>query len=139
MPHKKHPLSKEERNRLYYLAHKQEFIERSRERRSRGLDQKNSLTERKSSIKRKYGLDWEEFERAFYNAGGKCEICEKKLALVTLKGDGQESASVDHCHESGKVRGVLCRYCNVALGHFRDSRLHLSKAIQYLDKHDALG
>ncbi len=133
---KKHPLSKAERNRIYYLEHKQEFIERSRERRSRGLDQKNPLTERKSSIKRKYGIEWEEFEIAYNNAKGLCEICSKSLEIWTTKGDGKESASVDHCHTTGKVRGILCRHCNVALGHFKDSRLHLLKAVEYLDTHD---
>ncbi|MFN7883614.1 MAG: endonuclease domain-containing protein [bacterium] len=47
-----------------------------------------------------------------------------------------ETAYVDHDHTTGKVRGVLCRVCNVALGGFKDSRLHLEKAIQYLDKYE---
>ncbi len=139
MAQKKHPLPKAERNRLYYLENKQAFLERSRTRRAQGLDQRDPLVERKSSIKRKYGVDWDTFETAYNKANGKCEICEKPLQLVSIKGDEVESACVDHSHTTGKIRGVLCRNCNIALGHFKDSRLHLLKAIDYLDSHDSHG
>lgn len=43
---------------------------------------------------------------------------------------------MDHDHITGTVRGLLCRVCNIGLGHFKDSRLHLKKAMEYLDKHD---
>lgn len=129
----------QERRHQYYLKNKEKFFKKSTERRLAGLDKKNPLVERKSSIKRKYGIEWEEFERAYIHSQGKCEICQKPLALVTIKGDGQESASIDHCHTTGKIRGILCRHCNVALGHFRDSRLHLENAIKYLDTHDSFG
>lgn len=39
---------------------------------------------------------------------------------------------VDHCHISGKIRGLLCRDCNIGLGYFRDSEENLAKAIVYL-------
>ena len=55
------------------------------------------------------------------------------------KSDEVESASIDHCHVTGKIRGVLCRNCNVALGHFKDSRLHLKAALTYLDTHGING
>ena len=68
------------------------------------------------------------------DAQGRCEICSKPLSLMTSP--DTETAYVDHCHDTGKVRGVLCRVCNVALGALKDSRLHLQKAIDYLDKYD---
>ena len=95
MAQKKHPLPKAERNRLYYLENKQAFLERSRTRRAQGLDQRDPLVERKSSIKRKYGVDWDTFETAYNKANGKCEICEKPLQLVSIKGDEVESALND--------------------------------------------
>jgi hypothetical protein len=87
---------------------------------------------RKLAVKYKYNLEWEEYEALYLKANGCCEICEKPLSLMVDK--TKETAYVDHCHATKKVRGILCRVCNVALGHFRDSRLHLTKALKYLDE-----
>jgi Recombination endonuclease VII len=51
-----------------------------------------------------------------------CEICGEGGALV-----------VDHCHLTGRVRGLLCaRHCNLMLGHARDNTTVLARAIEYL-------
>jgi len=39
---------------------------------------------------------------------------------------------IDHCHEKGHVRGLLCYHCNIGLGHFKDNTLWLQRAIEYL-------
>jgi hypothetical protein len=57
-----------------------------------------------------------------------CEACEK---LFTRVGDNH----VDHCHDTGKVRGVLCFNCNAALGHLKDDSTRLQLLIKYLSKH----
>lgn len=95
---------------------------------------RNPLSVRKLAVKYKYGLEWEQYEKMLADAQGRCEICSKPLSLMTSP--DTETAYVDHCHDTGKVRGVLCRVCNVALGALKDSRLHLQKAIDYLDKYD---
>ena len=51
-----------------------------------------------------------------------CAICGKTSQLVG-----------DHCHKSGKPRGILCRNCNLAIGNFFDSVTYLKKAIKYLE------
>ncbi len=56
--------------------------------------------------------------------GAKCAIC----------GFGG-SLKVDHEHTSGKIRGVLCHNCNVAIGHMRDDPTRLRAAAQYLELH----
>jgi hypothetical protein len=56
-------------------------------------------------------------------AGGLCEICQERPA-----------AHVDHDHETGKVRGVLCFSCNGGLGQFRDRVDIMLKAITYLER-----
>lgn len=91
------------------------------------------LEVRKLAIKYKYGLEWADYERMHTENEGRCEICQAPLSL--LKAADTETAYVDHCHTSGKVRGLLCNPCNRGLGYFRDSRLHLQKAMEYLDKH----
>ena len=54
---------------------------------------------------------------------GKCAICR----LVCIK-----SLAVDHCHKTGKIRGLLCMRCNTALGMFKDDPSLLLRAIEYL-------
>jgi protein-arginine kinase activator protein McsA len=56
---------------------------------------------------------------------GQCAIC-KKVQARTLH--------VDHCHNSSKVRGLLCQKCNMAIGLFNDNSDLLKKAIKYLSK-----
>jgi hypothetical protein len=56
--------------------------------------------------------------------GGVCAIC-------SLRPDSKE-LSVDHCHETGRVRGLLCHYCNLAIGLFRDRQELLLAAAAYL-------
>lgn len=55
---------------------------------------------------------------------GKCAICEARLSKPHL----------DHCHQTGYVRGVLCPNCNVGIGHFRDNPELLHKAVAYLER-----
>lgn len=76
-------------------------------------------------MKNLYGLSFDEYMRMVESQGGKCAICGKKLS-------GVRGVNIDHCHKTGKVRGLLCRSCNLGLGFFRDNNDILDKAIQYL-------
>lgn len=58
--------------------------------------------------------------------GGKCAIC---------KSAGSGKLHVDHCHESGKVRQLLCNTCNGGLGLFKDNPELMRVAAQYVEKH----
>lgn len=64
----------------------------------------------------------------FENQKGCCAVCQQKL-------DQGKHTCVDHCHETGNVRGLLCTNCNVALGHFKDSITLIESAIRYLKGH----
>jgi hypothetical protein len=76
---------------------------------------------------RKYGLTEAEFDVLLSAQGGKCSVCG------VLFGDAKaDRPHVDHCHTTGRVRGLLCHHCNTGLGHFRDSPETLQAAIQYL-------
>lgn len=70
----------------------------------------------------KYGITREEYERLVDKQSNKCKICNKVAKL-----------SIDHCHESGVVRGLLCTQCNSGLGLFKDNTEFLSSAIEYLN------
>jgi len=74
--------------------------------------------EKARRIKREYGITLEDYEK---HLGSPCDIC------------GDDSLHLDHCHETGLVRGGLCARCNHMLGHARDNTDILSKAIKYLE------
>lgn len=61
---------------------------------------------------------------------GGCAICKSKVS------GGKGAFHVDHCHKTGKIRGLLCHFCNVGLGVFKDDVKTLSVAIAYLKKNE---
>lgn len=62
---------------------------------------------------------------------GKCKICSSSDSHRT---GTKYNLFVDHCHATGKVRGLLCHHCNAGLGHLKDSKEILERAIRYLDE-----
>lgn len=82
-------------------------------------------------LKRKYALD--DAALAEIHAISNCEICGQSVtakALIHRKQMGNKT--VDHCHTTGQVRGVLCENCNKGLGLFKDSPERLLSAARYL-------
>ena len=90
---------------------------------SRGLDGYY----KKADLKKTYGITIEEYKKMLYVQNGVCAICEKECV-------SGRNLAVDHCHETGNIRGLLCSNCNPGLGHFKDSIKLLDRAIQYLSK-----
>lgn len=70
-------------------------------------------------------------------AGNKCQICGSKSSDYVCSITGNKPTkklAVDHCHKTGRLRGILCLSCNVALGHLKDDISLLKSAIVYLNK-----
>jgi len=83
--------------------------------------------QRYKEIWKKYKITKDEFERLERSQGYKCACCGKsKERGVNLV--------VDHCHESGGVRGLLCRNCNSGIGKLGDTKEGVFKALRYLEK-----
>lgn len=74
-------------------------------------------------LRRRYGIGLDDKLRLIDKQCGKCAICAVPL---------NQSSHLDHCHVSGKIRGVLCRDCNIGLGHFDHNREKLILAAKYL-------
>jgi hypothetical protein len=72
----------------------------------------------------RYGLTDEEFVRMVDEQEGRCAICGAEPDVLV----------VDHCHETDVVRGLLCRWCNVGLGMFREDLSALERAHSYLER-----
>lgn len=85
--------------------------------------------ERAKELGRKYlyGLQPGEYDRMLQEQNGRCAICKTDYPKGRSK-----SFHVDHCHETGKVRGLLCHGCNVSIGHFNHDVEVLQSAIRYL-------
>jgi hypothetical protein len=82
--------------------------------------------ERKPNDLKKYGLTSVEYTAMFNSQGGKCWICQQRSFRKAL--------AVDHCHQTGRVRGLLCSRCNYGLGVFFDAPGRLRRAAEYLER-----
>lgn len=88
----------------------------------------NKTRQRGLDIKRKYDLDYAEYENMVCLQGNCCAICKEPF-LENLW------PCVDHDHVSGKVRGILCHMCNLALGNAKDNPEILRTMAAYLEVH----
>ena len=78
---------------------------------------------------KRYGLELSELERMTAEQGGTCAICRDAFPA------NPKHCHVDHCHDTGKVRGLLCILCNLMLGKARDRPDVLIRAAEYLRAH----
>lgn len=78
---------------------------------------------------KKYGITWEDYRQILDDQQGVCAICQIECSTG-------KNLAVDHCHETGEVRGLLCSNCNTAIGKFKDSTKNLQRAIDYLQRKD---
>jgi hypothetical protein len=91
---------------------------------------------RENSLKKTYGITVELYAAMVAEQGGHCAICGQPESR--FRGSCAIELAVDHCHNSGLVRGLLCGRCNTALGLMRDDVQVLQKAIDYLSKFENL-
>lgn len=121
-----------ERNRLWRERNRVAFNKKRSEKRRndpvwreaqnakrRGRDQRHH------QLKTHYGITQAHYDAMLAAQGNKCGICGD---------DPKETLCVDHCHSSGKVRGLLCRKCNTGLGCFKDDLSLFGSAVRYLEK-----
>ena len=79
-------------------------------------------------LKRSYGITLNEYNQMLADQNHKCITCG-----TTEPGGKHGKFMVDHSHITGKVRGLLCKSCNIALGEVKDNRQTLQKMIEYLN------
>lgn len=94
---------------------------------------------RRYKLKEKYGITPQDYDNMYIEQGGRCKICGIHQSEILYNEPSKYTPNslnmlvVDHNHTTGKVRGLLCRVCNVGLGHFKDSKELLIIAIKYLE------
>lgn len=89
--------------------------------------EKGKAANKRAQIKHCYGITFVEYNKIFEQQNGRCVICGKHQSRLT------QCLSVDHNHKTGKVRGLLCKYCNFGIS-FIDNKKFMKKAINYLEK-----
>lgn len=91
------------------------------------LDRKlNPDKYKNQDLKKVFGITLIEYKLMLENQQHKCKICNKH------KNEFKKQLAVDHCHSTGRIRGLLCEKCNVGLGSFKDNIEVLTQAIEYL-------
>ncbi len=86
-------------------------------------------------LKTRFGLTLEDYNKMMALQNNCCAICgEEETARHNFSNNTQRLA-VDHCHVTGKIRGLLCMDCNRGLGKFHDDPNRIEKAIEYLKRH----
>ncbi len=119
---KKHPELKKVRNERYREKHKEKVLAMTREWRKN-----NPEVVRKHNLKKYFGLTVQDYDDMYIGQGGCCAICGTHQSRLKLR------LAVDHCHDTGKIRGLLCGSCNTALGLLKDNPDVLYNAIKYLE------
>jgi hypothetical protein len=74
----------------------------------------------------KYGMSLDDFDTMLASQGNKCAICKSEK-------HNSKNWMIDHDHETGEIRGILCHGCNIGLGGFRDNPDSLMSAVDYLN------
>jgi Recombination endonuclease VII len=112
-------------NRVYGAANRDRINETRRSRYEHDVECRERIlaSAARSRLKVKYGLSWEDYQKLLALQDGRCGIC----------GEESDKLCVDHCHETGAVRGLLCPRCNSGTGFFRDDPKRTRAATRYLE------
>lgn len=116
----------------YYQRNRDKVRSKCRERYANNVNGYADRVRRETKnrkMKVRYGISYKEYETLYQKAKGCCEICG------TLK----DRLDIDHCHNTGKIRGVLCNSCNTGLGLFKDNAETLENAGKYLRHNEPKG
>jgi hypothetical protein len=93
-------------------------------------------TSRKNNYAKNFGITIEDYNKLYEQQGGRCKGCKRTLA-ETVRGKRKTAKflSVDHCHKTGTVRGLLCTNCNTGLGMFEENPEFLRSMATYIEDH----
>lgn len=139
---KEQPERVREAKRRYYERNKEKVKAAAKENRKKHPERRRAYSawyhrdrfkadpdyHRKRALERRYGITLEAFHQLIEAQGNACAICRDPMDKIERK-------CVDHCHKTGKVRGVLCQGCNVAIAHLKDDPLIALRASEYLSRH----
>ena len=110
------------RGKQYFQENKELILAKNRK-----YNKENPDKRKNAILKYEYGITLDDYNKMFNEQKGKCSICQKH------KNELNKKLYVDHDHKTNKVRGLLCKNCNVALGFYE--KYDTNKFETYLKKH----
>ena len=120
--------NRKEQMAKYYLENKQRISKRN----SAWLKSKSGKEyDRKKKLRTKYNMTVEQYDSILKEQNNCCKICS------THESEFNKRLAVDHCHTTGKIRGLLCMACNILLGKAKDNINTLNNAIDYLNNNNS--
>jgi hypothetical protein len=90
---------------------------------------------RERNLKSLYGITVEQYDEMEAAQAGLCAICRQPEVVVDYRSGDLQRLAVDHCHDTGDIRALLCAKCNKGLGCFGHDIEQMRLAITYLEKH----
>ena len=116
------------RNRYSDPQKRERILERGKKWRD-----KNPESDVRKHLRRKYGMSLEQYNFLFEKQNGVCALCGKPESTKRMsKSNGPERLAVDHCHDTGRIRGLLCFKCNTAVGSIGDDEASAKRVVEYL-------
>lgn len=119
-----------ELNKKYRETHKEE-IKKYRKK----YEESHKIDTRKSNLKCKFGMTLDDYNKKLKEQKYVCAICGQKETAIDSRYNKIKLLAVDHNHETGQIRELLCNKCNHGLGCFKDNIDILNNAIKYLKEH----
>ncbi len=86
------------------------------------------------SLRSKYKITLEEYDKLLEKQNGVCALCKKEENAVEKYYKGIKRLAVDHCHDTNKIRGLLCSSCNIGIGNLKHDPELLRKAASYCEE-----
>ena len=120
---------RKEKASLWQKQNKERVNEKNRKWTSLNYKQKYNSS-KNSKLLKEYNITLEDFNKMLEEQNHKCKICGKEETKEL--NNTKWKLSVDHCHKTGKVRGLLCAKCNVGLAKFEEDEQQFLNAIKYL-------
>jgi hypothetical protein len=122
------------------LAYRREYVRKNKDRiaeinrKSRenmSPEKREAMLARKriTTMMRRYGLTPDDYDRMLQEQAGTCALCSR-----TPEQERYKRLNIDHCHDTGRVRGLLCTPCNHAIGVLGDTAEHIRRAVAYLER-----
>jgi Autographiviridae endonuclease VII len=111
-----------ENQKVYYHKNKEKILERSKE-----YSRNNKDKIKHNKLKYEFNISLKDYDNILLQQNNCCKICKRNQFEISKK------LAIDHCHSTGKVRGLLCQNCNTGLGQFKDNKEFLIEAIKYLE------
>lgn len=130
----------------YYEKNKEQCLERNARMRAEHPEWQETAAKKRNTpegkrrwrhhmLKNKYGITLEEYESILDDQNNVCAICREPEKALTKKKE-LKNLAVDHCHETGVNRGLLCTNCNMGIGQLRHSIELLEAGIAYLKEYE---